>query len=140
MRHRIKKIKFKSGRGANKMMTRKLIVNFIRQGKITTTLKRVKILKAQIEKLVEKMKVKNEANKNKLLSVVGDERLIPKMFEDIGKPLKERVGGYVKIVRLGARQSDSAEVAMLEWAYPIITNKEIKGKKAKESQETQKKK
>ena len=120
MRHRIKKIKFKQGKDANTMMLRKLTVNFIRHGKITTTLHRVKVLKSQIERLVEKMKVESEANKNQLLSAVGDTRLLRRMFKDIGQPLKDKVGGYVRIVRLGSRQSDSAEIASLQWAYPVV--------------------
>ena len=91
MRHRIKKIKFKQGKDANTMMLRKLTVNFIRHGKITTTLHRVKVLKSQIERLVEKMKVESEANKNQLLSAVGETKLLSRKVKDICQGFKNKV-------------------------------------------------
>ena len=37
--------------------------------------------------------------------------------------LKDKVGGYVRIVRLGMRHSDGSEMARLEWAYPVVKDK-----------------
>ena len=123
MRHRVKKIKFRSGKDANKMLLRKLIRNFISKGRLETTLKKAKVLKSTIERFVEKTKKETEANKNFLLRNLNNKKLVLSVFNDIGKPLKDKVGGYVRVVRLGARYSDGAEMARLEWVYPVVTEK-----------------
>ncbi|OGK25084.1 50S ribosomal protein L17 [Candidatus Roizmanbacteria bacterium RIFCSPLOWO2_01_FULL_37_13] len=124
MRHGVKKIKFRSGRDANKMLMRKLAVNFIRNAKIETTLSKAKVLKSVVEKLVEKAKVENEANKNYLLKNFTDKKIVAMIFKDVGQTLKDKVGGYVRIVKLGARHSDGTAMARLEWVYPVVTVKE----------------
>ncbi|MBI4009542.1 50S ribosomal protein L17 [Candidatus Roizmanbacteria bacterium] len=132
MRHRVKKIKLSQGKDANKMLLRKLVVNFITHGKIETTLNRVKVLKTEIEKLVEKAKEKKEANKNYLQRILNDQRFTDKIFDQIGQALKDKVGGYVRIVKLGRRDSDGAEFAKMEWVYPVVLDEkkeQIKEKK-----------
>lgn len=123
MRHRVKKIKFKRGKDSAKMLVRKLVVNFISNAKIETTLKKVKILKSLIEKLVEKTKIENEANKNYLTAMLGDKKLVDMSFKNLGPQLKGRKGGYVKIVKLGRRDSDGAEMGRLEWVGEIVVDK-----------------
>ena len=120
MRHRVKKIKFKKGYDANKMLVKKLVINFLERGKITTTVKKAKVLKQAIERLVEKAKENTESNKNYLLHHVTDKKTIKFLFETVGPTLKNTVGGYTRVVRLGLRNSDGAETARLEWAYPIV--------------------
>lgn len=120
MRHRIKKVKFKGGKDANDMLVRKLAVNFFRKGKLTTTVSKAKVLKSIIERLVEKAKEKTESNKNHLLRFGIPKDLIYLLFESIGPALKNTIGGYVKVIRLGFRQSDGSVVASVEWAYPIV--------------------
>ncbi len=120
MRHRVKKIKFKQGKDANKMLMRKLLFNFMMKGKITTTIKKVKLLRSDVDRLVEKAKVENEANKNRLLKMLGADTLLQKVFKDVGIPLKDKKSGYTRIIKLGRRESDGSEKARLEWVYPIV--------------------
>ncbi len=124
MRHRDKKIKFRSGKDANKMLVRKLLVNFFFNGKIETTLGRAKVVKSLVDKLVKKIIVKNEANKNYLLKILDDQKLIVRLFKETGPILKDKPGGgYVKIVKLLNRDSDGADVARVEWVYPVLISK-----------------
>lgn len=120
MRHRVKKIKFRQGKDATDMLMRKLAINFFSRGKLKTTLKKAKVLKSRVEKLVEKVKEKNQANKNYLLRFLGENKLIDLLFENVGPVLKDKTGGYVKVVKLGYRPSDGAPYARLEWAYPVV--------------------
>ena len=85
------------------MLVRKLIRNFITHGKLKTTLKKAKVLKSEIEKFVEKTKIKTEANKNFLLWTLNDKKLVKSAFEQIGATLKDKVGGYVRVVKLGLK-------------------------------------
>ncbi|MFN4212677.1 MAG: 50S ribosomal protein L17 [Microgenomates group bacterium] len=119
MRHRVKKIKVKGGKDANKMLMVKLVNNFFVKGKLTTTIKKAKLVKSYIERLVEKSKVKTEANKNYLLRYIHDKKLINFLFETVGPAFKSLKGGYVRIIRIGQRDSDGSEIGKLEWTQPI---------------------
>jgi len=122
MRHGYSKIKFKDGQDADQMLVRKLATNFLMVGKLKTTIKKAKVLKTVLEKLIEKMKIKNEANKNYLLKILGDRELVERSFVDFGASFTKINGGYVRIVKIGVRDSDGSEMVVVEWAYPI-TNK-----------------
>src|SRR3989344_7505307 len=98
MRHRVKKVKFKQGRDANKMLVRKLVRNFIANARIETTINKAKVLKSNLERLVEKAKKETEANKIYLLRILNDKKIVLRMFREVGHSLKDKVGGYVRIV------------------------------------------
>ncbi|MBI3366520.1 50S ribosomal protein L17 [Candidatus Roizmanbacteria bacterium] len=139
MYHRIKKIKFRAGKDANRMLVKKLLFNFLSVGKITTTLKKTKVLKSVVEKLVEKAKKNTEANKNYILRLITDKKTIRFLFDTIGPTLRDKNGGYVKVVRLGSRSSDGSEMARLEWAYPIVIETSIKEPSKKSEKKVTKK-
>jgi large subunit ribosomal protein L17 len=131
MRHRVKKIKIKFGKDANKMLARKLLVNFLKRGKIVTTLKKAKVLKSLLERIVSKSKIKSEANKNYLLRYINDKKTINFLFDTIGPLFKDLVGGYVKIIRIGSREGDAAPKAQLEWTRPVVIENKLKEKEEK---------
>lgn len=126
MMHIVKKNKFKGGRDANRMLIRKLVRSFLLSGKLKLTIKKAKVLKPIIEHYVEKAKEKTESNKNYLLSRLADQKTVQRLFDEIGKALKDTKGGYVRITRIGYRSSDATEVAFLEWAHPVVA--EVKKK------------
>lgn len=138
MRHRVSKVKFKNGKDANKMMLRKLTINFLRDGHIVTTEKRAKVLKSHLEKLLEKTKVDTQANATVLLKNVLHVESVTPLFERVGKVIKGTAGGYVKIQKLNQRVSDGALMTRMEWAYPIL-NEEKKPAEVKPSEEAPKK-
>ena len=123
MRHRVKKIKFSNGIDANRALTRKLAVNFFLKGKLTTTLSKAKAIKPVIEKLIEKMKVKTESNLNYLKQKLNSKEVLMIAYKDISPVIAKISGGYIRVVKLGKRESDGAETARIEWVYPIIKQK-----------------
>lgn len=125
MRHRVKKIKFSNGIDANRALTRKLTVNFFLKGKLTTTLSKAKAIKPVIEKLIEKMKVKTESNLNYLKQKLDNKEVLEIAYKDIGPVIAKINGGYIRVVKLGKRESDGAETARIDWVYPIIKQKKI---------------
>jgi large subunit ribosomal protein L17 len=125
MRHRVKKIKFSNGIDANRAMVRKLAINFFLNGKLTTTLARAKAIKPVIEQLIEKMKLKTEANVNSLKQKLNNAEIIEIAYRDISPVVGKINGGYIRIVKLGKRESDAAETAKIEWVYPIVKNSKI---------------
>ena len=138
MRHRVKKIKFKGGYDATRMLIKKLAYNFLTRGKIETTLSKAKMLKSQIERLVEKMKKKNEKNRQFFIKYFGKRHLLSLFFKTIGPVFANVNGGYVRIVNLGKRDSDGADIAKLEWTKPVVYQKKDDNKKAKKEVQTKK--
>lgn len=124
MRHRVKKIKFANGVDANRALVRKLAINFFLKGKLSTTFAKVKAVQPSIDKLVEKMKIRSEANVNYLKHKLNNKEVIEMAYRDIGPAIAKINGGYTRVVKLGKRESDGAEVGRLEWVYPVV--KEVK--------------
>lgn len=120
MRHGVKKTKFRSGRDANRMLMRKLALNFLAHGKLTTTITKAKVLKTYMEQLTEKAKERKESNKNYLLRRLANVSVVNRMFDEVGPSVKEVTGGYVRIVKLGERDSDGALMARVQWTKPVL--------------------
>jgi len=120
MRHRLKKIKFRGGKDANKMLVRKLAVNFFEHGKITTTRAKAKVLTSFLEKICYKIKQETEANKNYLFKKLGNGKTIKTLFKEIGPAIKAKTSGHIKKTNLGMRLSDGSEMMKLEWSIPVV--------------------
>src|SRR4051812_26644628 len=99
MRHRVNKFKFKGGKGANDMLLRKLVVNFVEHGSMVTTEKKGKALSSYLATLVEKSKSKSEANKNFLLKKMSSGKIIADFFNKVGPTFKDVAGGYTTVQR-----------------------------------------
>jgi len=120
MRHGFIKVKFGHGHDANQMLKRKLAVNFLKWGKIETTFSKVKVLKPIIEKMVTKIKGGTEADHNQLLKQLGSHEQLLENFKEIKTAMSKINSGFVKIIKLGARESDGGQMARLIWAYPVV--------------------
>ncbi len=120
MKHKVKKIKFKKGKDSAEATMRKLATNFINNGKITTTLSKAKKLKSFIDRLVFKAKEKKESTKNILLKHLGEEKVINKLFDVVAPKFNDRSSGFVRVIKLGQRLGDGAEIARMEWVKPIL--------------------
>jgi len=133
MRHRVKKIKFKKGKDANKMLMKKLAVNFLTKGKITTTKAKAKALKSYLEKLVSKAKKPSEADKNVVYKKLGNRKIAILLLKQISPSIQNLTSGYFKLSFLGQRSSDGSEMVKIEWSLPVVINKEEKIKKKNKS-------
>lgn len=128
MKHRIKKIKFRKGKDATKSIIRKLVFNFIKKGRIETTLKRAKILKGLIDSLTAKAQEKKESVKNILFKYLNSKEMVDKIFNSIAPNFKDRKSGFVKIIKTGMRFGDGAEMSRVEWIKSIEINPPDNGK------------
>ncbi|MBI4004793.1 hypothetical protein HY358_01495 [Candidatus Roizmanbacteria bacterium] len=125
MRHKSKKIKIRFGKDANKMLMRKLAVNFIGVGKITTTSTKAKSLKSYLERLVEKAKKDSQANRNYLLKNLADPKVIRTFVSSVGTQSGERTGGYITAEKLHQRDNDGALMVRLQWSAPIPKEQKV---------------
>lgn len=135
MRHRIQKTKFGGGKDANDMLMRKMAYNFFTHGSLKTTQTKARVLKSHLERLVEKMKERTEANKNVLKKYLVSEKLIENLYQQVPAVMGNIKGGYVRIEKLQVRISDGAPMARIMWSRPVVIQpevKEIAPKKVKE--------
>jgi len=128
MRKRIKAKKLSRSRDQRKALKKSLISEFFLHGKIKTTEAKAKEIQPLIEKFITKAKSVNyskadEDNKDKVKGGVSQRRLLGKLFsaeivkkiiEEIAPQFKNRNGGYTRIIKIGARKSDSAKIAIIE--------------------------
>ena len=100
-----------SHRGA---MFRNQLASLIEHERIVTTLPKAKELRPLIEKLVTLAKIDNVHNRRNAARSI-DEAQVAKLFATIGPRFTERPGGYTRIIKIGPRRGDAAEMAILEF-------------------------
>ncbi len=94
---------------------RNQLASLIDKERIITTLPKAKELRPQIERLVTLGKNDSVHNRRRAERVVAEDSLIAKLFTTLGPRFNERPGGYTRIIKLGARRGDAAEMAILEF-------------------------
>ncbi|TBR15828.1 50S ribosomal protein L17 [bacterium] len=118
-------------------MARSIIIN----QRINTTLAKAKAARTLIENLITLAKENTLANKRRAFRVLQDHKLVSLLFNDIGPRFKNRVGGYTRILNLGVRRGDNANIAILELSeIKKEEKKTVKPEKAKEVKPKQEKK
>lgn len=96
-------------------MFRNQLASLIQSERIVTTLPKAKELRPQIEKLITLAKNDSVHNRRQAARQVPEDALIAKLFDTLGPRFSTRPGGYTRIMKLGARRGDSAEMAILEF-------------------------
>jgi large subunit ribosomal protein L17 len=97
-----------------KAMLRNIVTDLFREGRITTTDCRAKEAKREAEKMITLAKRGDLHAKRQVLAYVYDETVVKKLFDEIAPQYAERHGGYTRILKLGPRRGDNAEVVFLE--------------------------
>ncbi|MCI9597693.1 MAG: 50S ribosomal protein L17 [Firmicutes bacterium] len=97
-----------------KAMLRNLVTDLLREGRITTTVTRAKEARKQAEKMITLGKRGDLHARRQALAYIYDEDVVTKLFEEIAPNYAERNGGYTRILKLGPRRGDCAEMAFLE--------------------------
>lgn len=116
MRHHNKKRKFGRRKSAHNAFMSSLARNLIVKGKIKTTEQKAKELRPYVEKLVTLGKKKDLATRRLVISRLdGRAAEVKKLFEVISPKYADRNGGYTRILKLGDRKSDGAQMAIIEF-------------------------
>ena len=97
-----------------KLMLRNLVTDLLREGRISTTDCRAKEARKIAEKMITLGKRGDLHARRQAMSVIFDEDVVKKLFDEIAPKYAERNGGYTRILKLGPRQGDSAEMVFLE--------------------------
>lgn len=97
-----------------KAMFRNQLASLIDNERIITTLPKAKELRPLAEKLITLAKNDSVHTRRQAFEQVPDNALIAKLFDTLGPRFSTRPGGYTRILKLGARRGDAAEMAILE--------------------------
>lgn len=97
-----------------KAMLRAMVTYLLENGKIETTVTRAKEVSAMTEKMITLGKVGTLHAKRQVFSYVTKEAVAKKLFDEIAPSYSGRQGGYTKIVRIGPRRGDAAEMAIIQ--------------------------
>ena len=114
MRHRRKGKKLGRTASHRKALMRNLVTEFLDKERIVTTISKAKALRPVAEKMITLGKRENLHARRRALSFIRRKEVVYKLFDEIAPRFSERNGGYTRILRLGFRQGDQAEMALLE--------------------------
>ena len=133
MRHQKKTIKLGRTAEHRRALLANQVCALIQHQRITTTLAKAKAVRPLAERMVTLGKNGSVHSRRMALAVLRQKNAVKKLFDDIAQRSAERNGGYTRIVKLGARKSDSARMAFIEWvdAEQVAEEKPGKEKKAK---------
>lgn len=133
MRHQMAHRKLGRTSAHRAALFRNQLASIIQNERIVTTLIKAKELRPIIEKMVTLGKNDSVHSRRRAArSLPENDVLVRKLFEDVSPRFSERPGGYTRIIKLGPRRGDGAEMAILEFVdyeLKIVTPEEEKGKK-----------
>jgi large subunit ribosomal protein L17 len=95
-------------------MLRNLVTDLLREGRISTTECRAKEAGREAEKMITLGKRGDLHARRQAAAYIYDETVVKKLFDDIAPKYADRNGGYTRVLKLGPRRGDSAEVVFLE--------------------------
>ena len=95
-------------------MLRAMVTYLLENGQIETTVTRAKEVRAVAEKMITIGKNSDLHSKRQVFAYVTKEDVAKKVFDEISPKYADRNGGYTRILKLGPRQGDNAEVVFLE--------------------------
>ena len=133
MRHQKKTIKLGRTADHRRALLANQVCALIQHQRIKTTLAKARAVRPLAERMVTLGKNGSIHARRRALAVLRQKSIVKKLFDDIAQRSAERNGGYTRIVKLGARKSDSARMAFIEWvdAEHIAEEKPKKEKTAK---------
>ena len=126
MRHRVHGRKLGRTSAHRKAMFRNQLTALFTHERIITTVAKAKDLRPQAERMVTLARTGTLANRRRILSSVSDKEVVEKLFSDIAPRFADRPGGYTRIMRLGRRHGDGAEMAIIEFVDFVPTSSEDK--------------
>ncbi|MCL2765519.1 MAG: 50S ribosomal protein L17 [Treponema sp.] len=113
-----------------KALHRNMVTSLFRQERIKTTKAKALEIRRSAEKMITRAKEDSVHNRRIVSSRLFDEGIVAKLFTNIAPRMKDRNGGYTRIIKLGERKGDAAELVILELVdYKLDTGDDKKKSK-----------
>jgi len=111
-----------------------LVCSLIEHSRITTTVAKAKVARRFADKMITLAKSGSVHHRRQAIAFLRQKDIVTKLFADLGKQHSDRQGGYTRIIRVGNRPGDAAEMAILEWTGTVMPAPALdEGKKGKEA-------
>ena len=121
MRHKISGARLNRSTSHRKALRKNLITELFRHERIRTTGAKARAIRGEAEKMITKAKKGNEAGEAKAVHArrwaaarLNDSEIVKKLFDDIAPRYTDRPGGYTRLMKLGMRSGDAAEMVLIE--------------------------
>jgi large subunit ribosomal protein L17 len=114
MRHQLSGRQLSRNSSHRKALMRNMCAALIRAETIRTTLPKAKELRRVVEPLITLGKTDSGPGRRRAFVTLRDDALVVKLFEDIGPRFRTRAGGYTRILKMGPRPGDAAEMALMQ--------------------------
>ena len=121
MRHKVAGYRLGRSTGHRKALRRNLIKELFRHERIRTTRAKADAMRRPAERLITLAKRGNEAGDAQMVHArrlaaarIDDPEVVRKLFDDIAPRYKDRPGGYTRVLKLGPRYGDSADMVLIE--------------------------
>jgi large subunit ribosomal protein L17 len=95
-------------------MLRNMAASLLKHETIQTTIPKAKELRRVVEPLITLAKVDTQAKRRLAFSRLRDEKVVEKLFVDLGPRFKARAGGYTRILHMAPRPGDNADMALMQ--------------------------
>jgi large subunit ribosomal protein L17 len=112
-------------------MFRNMVTSFLNHERITTTDAKAKELRPLAEKMITLGKKGDLNSIRQAASYIRDKKVVTKLFTVLAPRFQERQGGYTRIIKLGTRLGDSAQLSIIELVEEDLKKKEVRKTKKK---------
>lgn len=119
-------------------MLRNMTTSLFRYERITTTKAKALEVRKCAEKLITRAKVDSVHNRREAKKFIDDDIILAKLFTNIGPRMKDRDGGYTRILKIGFRQGDAADMVILELVDYQLDGEKKSDKASKAKKDTKK--
>jgi len=126
MRHNVFGRKLNRNIKQRKALFRSLFINLVLKGRIITTEAKAKAVRRLIDKIITQVKKQTLASRRLVLAEIPNKEVFEKLYKEIAPLLKERVSGFTRIIKIGERKGDKAEMVILEWVRQPLNQEENK--------------
>jgi large subunit ribosomal protein L17 len=114
MRHLVKGKKLNRTASHRKATLQALSVALIKEHRIKTTIAKAKALRPFVEPIITRAKEDTSHNRRKVFSKLNEKKAVTLLFDEVAVKAKNRPGGYTRIIQIGNRPGDGAEMAVIE--------------------------
>ena len=132
MRHRVGGYKLKRDVDHRKMLLRNLVTAVVERDRIVTTITKAKAAQPLVENMVTLAKKDTLASRRQAAAYLLTPDAVKRLFDEVGSKFGQRNGGYTRIVRVGPRKGDGAEMAILEFVGTALVKRAAERAKRRE--------